>query len=52
VVNAHFSRRKMMKALGTTALLTRLTHGQDVMELCGEGGDTPKICLEMGGGRL
>jgi mannonate dehydratase len=51
-MKADFSRRKMMKALGTTALLTPLAHGLDVRELRGEGSDTPKICLEMGEGRL
>jgi mannonate dehydratase len=51
-MKADFSRRKMMKALGTTALLTPLTRGVGVRELRGEGHDTPKICLEMGGGRL
>ena len=51
-MKADFSRRKLMKAVGATALLTPLTHGADVPELRGEGRDTPKICLEMGEGRL
>src|SRR5271167_2578639 len=51
-MKAGFSRRKMIKALGTTALLTPLTYGDGVRALRGEGRDTPKICLEMGEGRL
>jgi mannonate dehydratase len=51
-MKADFSRRKMMKAVGATALLTPLTRGVGVRELRGEGRDTPKICLEMGEGRL
>jgi mannonate dehydratase len=51
-MKVNFSRRKMMKSVGATALLTPLTHGVGVRGLRGEGGDTPKICLEMGDGRL
>ncbi|HEV2491460.1 MAG TPA: mannonate dehydratase [Terriglobia bacterium] len=51
--NAHLSRRAMLKAAGATAaLLTTRTLGASVPELRPEGSDTPKICLEMGGGRL
>jgi mannonate dehydratase len=49
-MNAILSRRKMIKAVGATALLTPLTHGAVNPELRGEGGDTPKICLEIDGG--
>ncbi len=49
-MNAVLSRRKMIKAVGATALLTPLTHGAVNPELRGEGRDTPKICLEINGG--
>ena len=51
-MKANFSRRKMMKAVGAASLLTPLTRGVDGREESGEGRDTPKICLEMGEGRL
>ncbi len=51
-MNADLSRRKMIKAVGATALLTPLTHRVTVPVLRGESRDTPKICLEMGGGSL
>jgi mannonate dehydratase len=51
-MKTHFSRRTMMKSVGAAALLAPLAHGADAPQLGREGRDTPKICLEMGGGRL
>jgi len=51
-MSTDFSRRKMMKALGATALWTPLTRGTAAPSLHGEDRDTPKICLETGGSRL
>ncbi len=48
-MNEALSRRKMIKALGATALLTPLRRGLAEPELKGEGRDTPKICLEIDG---
>ncbi len=50
-MNADLSRRKMIKAVGATALLTPLGDAAVPQER-GEDCDTPKICLEMGAGRL
>jgi len=41
-----------MKAVGAAALLAPLVHGDGETTLHEEGPDTPKICLEMGGGGL
>ncbi len=49
-MNAVLSRRKMIKAVGATALWAPLTHGPVNAALRGEGRDTPKICLEIDGG--
>src|SRR5574337_1265456 len=51
-MNTNLSRRKMIKAVGVAAMLTPLTHGAVVPVLGDEGRDTPKICLELGGGGL
>ena len=51
-MRADLSRREMMRAVGATALLAPRVDRASVMGLRGEGPDTPKICLEMGGGRL
>ena len=51
-MRADLSRREMMKAVGATALLAPHVDRASVMGLRGEGPDTPKICLEMGAGRL
>jgi len=47
-----FSRRKMIKAVGATAFLAPLARGVVMPERREEGGITPKICLEVGEGRL
>src|SRR5690242_14074753 len=47
-----FSRRNAMKAVGAAALLGPLVHGDGETTLHQEAPDTPKICLEMGGGGL
>src|SRR5712692_7522229 len=49
-MNAVLSRRKMIKAVGATALWAPLAHGSANPALRGEGRDTPKICLEIDGG--
>ena len=41
-----------MRAVGAAALLAPLVHGDAGPTLREEGPDTPKICLEMGVGRL
>ena len=51
-MRADLSRREIMKAVGATALLAPRVDRASVMGLRGEGPDTPKICLEMGAGRL
>src|SRR5881296_3110898 len=48
-MKTHLSRRKMMKTVGAAALLSPLAHRAAFPELCGEGRDTPKICLEIDG---
>ena len=47
-----FSRRRMMQAIGATALFPSMASGARAAEMPSEGRDTPKLCLEMGGGRL
>src|SRR5437016_1536378 len=47
-----FSRRNAMRAVGAAALLAPLVHGDAGPTLREDGPDTPKICLEMGGGGL
>ncbi len=51
-MNAHLSRRNMMKAVGATALLAPLARAAGAAVMPGEHRDTPKICLEMGDGGL
>jgi mannonate dehydratase len=51
-MDAGFSRRKMIQAVGATALLARLSDGESVPELGAERDDTPKICMEIGASRL
>jgi mannonate dehydratase len=51
-MNTDLSRRNMMKVVGATALLRPLPHGIAFPGRRGEDRDTPKICLEMGGGSL
>ena len=50
-MNLNLSRRKVLKAIGATTLSARLTPAP-APRLRAEGEDTPKICLEAGGGRL
>ncbi len=51
-MNADLSRRKIIQAVGATALLAPLSHGEFLPELHTERNDTPKICMEIGGGSL
>jgi mannonate dehydratase len=51
-MRAGLSRREMVKAVGVAALVAPRIDRASVLGLGGEGPDTPKLCLEMGGGRL
>src|SRR4051794_3377153 len=51
-MDSGFTRRKMMQALGAAAVFPSLTPGAHPLEMHPEGSDTPKICLEAGGGHL
>jgi len=51
-MDSGFTRRRMMQAIGAAAFLPSLTSGAHPLEMHSEGSDTPKICLEAGGGHL
>src|SRR5713226_5831809 len=51
-MNADLSRRKIIQAVGATALLAPLSRGGFLPGLRSERNDTPKICMEIGGGSL
>jgi mannonate dehydratase len=51
-MDAGFSRRRVIQAVGSTALLSRLRQGESAPELGAERDDVPKICLEIGAGSL
>jgi mannonate dehydratase len=51
-MNSGFTRRKMMQAVGAAAFFPSMASGARPLEVHPEGSDTPKICLEMGGGNL
>ena len=51
-MNSGFTRRKMMQAVGAAAFFPPMASGARPLEMHLEGSDTPKICLEMGGGNL
>src|SRR5712664_976438 len=51
-MRSDLSRRKIMQAIGATTLSTPAVPGAQISERRAEGRDTPKICLESGGGSL
>jgi len=51
-MRSDLSRRKIMQAIGVTALATQATPGAQIPGPRAEGRDTPKICLESGAGSL
>ena len=51
-MDAGFSRRKVIQAVGATALLPRLRRGESVLDPGAERDEIPKICLEVGAGSL
>src|SRR2546421_688496 len=51
-MKSSFSRRRIMQAIGATALFPSMASGATAPDLPSEGRETPKICLEMGVGRL
>lgn len=51
-MNSDLSRRKIIQAAGAMALSTPVTRAAAIPGPRAEGPDTPKICLEGGGGRL
>ncbi|MGI8988738.1 MAG: mannonate dehydratase [Bryobacteraceae bacterium] len=51
-MNTDLSRRKLIKAAGIGVLAAPLTPAADMPGPRVEGKDTPKICLEVGGGSL
>ena len=51
-MRSELSRRKIMQAIGATALSTQAAPGAQVPGPRAEARDTPKICLESGAGSL
>src|SRR5919201_328757 len=51
-MDSGFSRRKMMQAIGAAAFFPSMASGARPLEMRPEASDTPKLCLEMGGGNL
>src|SRR5207253_8871133 len=51
-MRSHLTRRKIMQAIGATALSTQAAPGAQILGPRAEARGTPKICLESGAGSL